>query len=126
MALTWRCFSPRVPGPPAGENCWQQPGPGQGVDEEGARLVSAVEYAVPDRGGDDNELIYVITTVLDPAELSAAEVAFAYHQRWEHESRLAEIKTHLRGGGAVLRSQSPDLVEQEMWGCCWPITRSGG
>ena len=89
---------------------------GQSVDEERARLVRAVEYTVPDRGGSDGELICVITTVLDPAELSAAEVAFAYHQRWEHESGLAEIKTHLRGAGAILRSQSPDLVEQEMWG----------
>jgi hypothetical protein len=89
---------------------------GQEVDEGRARLVRAVEYTVPDRGGQDGELICVITTILNPAELSAAEVAFAYHQRWEHESGLDEIKTHLRGGGAVLRSQSPDLVEQEMWG----------
>lgn len=54
--------------------------------------------------------------MLDPAELTAAEVAFAYHQWWEHESGLDEVKTHLRGGGGILRSQSPDLVEQEMWG----------
>jgi Insertion element 4 transposase N-terminal/Transposase DDE domain len=86
------------------------------VDPDRARIVRAVEYTVPDRGGDDGELICVITTVLDPAELTAAEVAFAYHQRWEHESGLDEIKTHLRGGGTVLRSKSPDLVEQEMWG----------
>jgi hypothetical protein len=88
---------------------------GQEVQQDRARLVRAVEYTVPDRGA-DGELICVITTILNPAELSAAEVAFAYHQRWEHESGLDEIKTHLRGGGAVLRSQSPDLVEQEMWG----------
>jgi hypothetical protein len=89
---------------------------GQEVDPDRARVVRAVEYTVPDRGGDDGELICVITTILDPAELTAAEVAFAYHQRWEHESGLDEIKTHLRGGGTVLRSKSPDLVEQEMWG----------
>ena len=53
---------------------------------------------VPDRGGEDGELICVITTVLDPAGLTAAEMAFAYHQRWEHESGLDEIKTHLRAG----------------------------
>ncbi|GAA4229468.1 hypothetical protein FHR32_002122 [Streptosporangium album] len=88
---------------------------GEGLDEDLARLVRAVEYTVPDRNA-DGELICVITTVLDPAELTAAEIAFAYHQRWEHESGLDEIKTHLRGGGSILRSQSPDLVEQEMWG----------
>ncbi|MBC6456818.1 hypothetical protein [Actinomadura sp. HBU206391] len=46
----------------------------------------------------------------------AAEVAFAYYQRWEHESGLDEIETHLRGGGGILRSRSSDLVEQEMSG----------
>jgi hypothetical protein len=89
---------------------------GEQVDQDRARVVRAVEYTVPDRGGPDGELICVITTILDPAELSAPEAAFAYHQRWEHESGLDEIKTHLRGGGGILRSQSPDLVEQEMWG----------
>jgi hypothetical protein len=89
---------------------------GREVDEDGARLVRAVEYTVPDRGDPEGELICVITTVLDPAKLSAAQLAFAYHQRWEHESGLNEIKTHLRGGGGILRSRSPELVEQEMWG----------
>lgn len=89
---------------------------GEDLDEERARLVRAVEYTVPDRGGSDGELICVITTLLDPSELTAAEAAFAYHQRWEHESGLDEIKTHLRGGGGILRSKSPDMVEQEMWG----------
>jgi hypothetical protein len=89
---------------------------GEQIDEERARLVRAAEYTVPDRGGDDSELICVITTVLDPAGLTAAEMAFAYHQRREHESGLDEIKTHLRAAGGVLRSQSPDLAEQEMWG----------
>jgi len=89
---------------------------GEQIDEERARLVRAAEYTVPDRGGEDSELICVITTLLDPARLTAAEMAFAYHQRSEHESGLDEIKTHLRAAGGILRSQSPDLAEQEMWG----------
>jgi hypothetical protein len=78
--------------------------------------VRAAEYTVPDRGGKDSELICVITTLLDPVALTAAEMAFACHQRWEHESGLDEIKTHLRTAGGILRSQSPELAEQEMWG----------
>ena len=78
--------------------------------------MRAAEYTVPDRGGEDSELICVITTLLDPAALTAAEMAFACHHRWEHESGLDEIKTHLRTAGGILRSQSPELVEQEMWG----------
>jgi Insertion element 4 transposase N-terminal/Transposase DDE domain len=89
---------------------------GAQADEARGRLVRAAEYTVPDRGREDSELICVITTVLDPAGLTAAEMAFAYHQRWEHESGLDEIKTHLRTAGGILRSQSPDLAEQEMWG----------
>jgi len=46
---------------------------GERVDEDRARLVRAVEYTVPDCGGPDGELICVITTILEPAELSAAE-----------------------------------------------------
>jgi hypothetical protein len=88
---------------------------GQDIPAELARLVRVVEYTVPDRNS-DGELIVVITTVLDPNELPALELAEAYHQRWEEESALDELKTDLRGRGEVLRSKTPDLVEQQMWG----------
>ena len=40
-----------------------------------------------------------------------------YHERWEIEGALDELKTHLRGGAQiVLRSKTPDLVRQEFWG----------
>ena len=34
----------------------------------------------------------------------------------EHEGGNAQLKTYLRGPGKVLRSRSPALVEQELWG----------
>jgi hypothetical protein len=34
----------------------------------------------------------------------------------EHEAGNAQLKTYLRGPGKVLRSGSPPLVEQEIWG----------
>ena len=43
-------------------------------------------------------------------------LAQAYHQRWEHETGNAQLKTYLRGPGQVLRSQSPDLMHQEIYG----------
>lgn len=88
---------------------------GQDIPADLARLVRVVEYTVPDRNP-DGELIVVVTTVLDPHELPALDLAEAYHQRWEEESALDEIKTDLRGRGEVLRSKTPDLVEQQMWG----------
>lgn len=39
-----------------------------------------------------------------------------YHERWEIETTLDELKTHQRGPAQVLRSRSPDGVEQEVWG----------
>jgi len=65
----------------------------------------------------DAEPLYrLVTTILDPAEASAAELAALYHERWEIESALAELKTHLRGVRVVLRSKTPELVRQEFWG----------
>lgn len=88
---------------------------GADVPTDLARLVRVVEYTVPDRNP-DGELIVVVTTVTDPHELPAVDLAEAYQQRWEQESALDEIKTDLRGRGEVLRSKTPDLIEQQMWG----------
>lgn len=80
-----------------------------------ARLVRVVEYSVPDRNP-DGELIVVVTTLTDPFEVPALDLAAAYQQRWEEESAFDEIKSELRGRGETLRSKSPDLVEQQLWG----------
>jgi hypothetical protein len=52
---------------------------------------------------------------LDPDQGCAADLAAAYHQRWEPESTFDEIKTHQRGPARVLRSRSPEMVRQEVW-----------
>ncbi len=44
------------------------------------------------------------------------ELAALYHERWEIETALDELKTHLRGARIVLRSKKPELVEQEFYG----------
>jgi Insertion element 4 transposase N-terminal/Transposase DDE domain len=88
-----------------------------------AQLVRVIDYTVtnrpPDQPGNDqpnDQPIRLITTLLDPGLISAAELAAAYAQRWEHENALDELKTHLRGGGQVLRSKTPQLIEQELYG----------
>jgi hypothetical protein len=88
---------------------------GRGIPADVARLVRVVEYTVPDRNP-DGELIVVVTTITDPGTLPALELAGAYQQRWEEESALDELKTDLRGRAEVLRSKTPELVEQQMWG----------
>jgi Insertion element 4 transposase N-terminal len=61
-------------------------------DERGlpvAHLARVVEYDVPDRNGDGTgELIVVLTTITDPADACADELADTYHQRWEEETGL--------------------------------------
>ena len=80
-----------------------------------AVVVRVVEYRL--EGVSGAEPFYrLITTILDPDMAPAAELAALYHERWEIETALDELKTHLRGSRIVLRSKTPDLVEQEFHG----------
>lgn len=81
--------------------------------------VRVIEYTIED-GREPTGPFRLITTILDHRKASAAELAAAYTQRWEIETAFDELKTHQRGPRAVLRSKSPDLVIQEIWGhlCC--------
>jgi hypothetical protein len=87
--------------------------------------VRVIEYTIED-GRDPSGPFRLITTIVDPKEASATELAAAYAQRWEIESSFDELKTHQRGPRAVLRSRSPHLVIQEIWGhlCCHYAIRS--
>ena len=77
--------------------------------------VRVIEYRLD--GIADAEPIYrLITSILDPQQAPAEELAALYHERWEIEMALDELKTHLRGARIVLRSKTPDLVRQEFYG----------
>ena len=90
---------------------------GGNLDPRNARYVRVIEYEVPDREGDGkDEVIALITTIADFPDAPAPVLAQAYHERWEHETGNAQLKTYLRGPGKVLRSESPDMVKQEIWG----------
>jgi hypothetical protein len=78
-------------------------------------LVRVIDYQL--HGVADAEPMYrLVTTILDPARASAQELAALYHERWEIETVFGELKTHLRGSKIVLRSKTPDLVRQEIYG----------
>jgi hypothetical protein len=89
---------------------------GEQLDEATAAVVRVIEYQVPGRGDDTGELIALITTITDPRAAPAPLLAQAYHERWEHETGNDQLKTHLRGPGQVLRSKSPAMVRQEIYG----------
>jgi len=82
-------------------------------------LVRVVDYTIDDGRG-DHESYRLLTTILDPDVAPAEELALVYAERWEIESAFDELKTHQRGPRTVLRSKSPELVKQEIWGhlCC--------
>lgn len=89
---------------------------GKRVHPAQATVVRVVEYDIPDRiGNGKNEIIRLITSILDPLDASAVELAAAYYERWEIEGLIDEMKTHQRGPARVLRSRSPELVRQEIW-----------
>jgi Transposase DDE domain len=78
-------------------------------------LVRAIDYELKDVAG--AEPIYrLVTTILDHQKAPAEELAVLYHQRWEIETALDELKTHLRGSHIILRSKTPALVQQEFYG----------
>jgi len=78
-------------------------------------IVRVIEYTL--EGVPGAEPIYrLLTTILDQEAAPAVELAALYHERWEIETALDELKTHLRGSRIVLRSKTPDLVKQEFYG----------
>jgi hypothetical protein len=78
-------------------------------------VVRVIDYRLKDVEGSE-PLYRLITTILDHEQVPAKELAALYHERWEIETTLDELKTHLRGAQIVLRSKTPDLVRQEFFG----------
>jgi Insertion element 4 transposase N-terminal/Transposase DDE domain len=78
-------------------------------------IVRAIDYHL-DQVPDAEPIYRLITTILDHTHAPAPELAALYHERWEIETSLDELKTHLRGAQIVLRSKTPELVQQEFYG----------
>ena len=79
--------------------------------------VRVLDYRLDDPAlADEDQRYRLITTILDPEQGPAEELAALYPQRWELESALDELKTHQRGPRVVLRSKHPDGVYQEAYG----------
>ena len=77
--------------------------------------VRVIEYTLEGISGP--ETVYrLLTSILNPEECPARELAALYHERWEIETALDELKTHLRGSRIQLRSKKPELVIQEFYG----------
>jgi hypothetical protein len=86
--------------------------------KKGGIAVRVIRYTHDDPGRDGrSEQTCLLTTVLEPAELSAREAIGLYPWRWEEEATLKEVKAVvLQGKLPLLRSKAPELVEQELYG----------
>lgn len=78
--------------------------------------VRVIDYTLKDSATPAQDNYRLVTNILDPQAAPALELAALYHERWEIESVFDEFKTHMRAASTVLRSKTPELVEQELWG----------
>jgi hypothetical protein len=66
--------------------------------------------------GELSKPIRLMTTLLDPKQYPIEALIRLYHERWEIETAFDEVQTHLRLSARTLRSQTPQGVEQELYG----------
>jgi hypothetical protein len=78
-------------------------------------VVRVIEYTL-EGVADAEPMCRLMTTILEPNEAPANELAALYQERWEIETALDKLKTHPRGARIVLRSKTPELVRQEAYG----------
>jgi hypothetical protein len=119
--LLWRCainrLLPRLQELPDGSylSTIMPTDVGKALAKEQAITVRVIEYALP--GLPDAQPSYrLMTSLLDPKEAPALELAALYHERWQVEEVFDELKTHLLRSRRVLRSKRPELVRQEFYG----------
>jgi hypothetical protein len=80
------------------------------------QIIRVIEYTLKDSATPSEGNYRLVTNILDATQAPALELAALYHERWEIEGVFDEFKTHLRANSTVLRSKTPDLVLQELWG----------
>lgn len=77
-------------------------------------LLRVIEYTIDSEA--EQKTYRLITSLLDPQLYPATVLAREYHQRWEVENTIDELKTHLNGRKTPIRSLNPREVVQEVYG----------
>lgn len=78
--------------------------------------VRVIEYKLPAVAADGKDELYrLVTTILDPAQGPAKDLAMLYHERWDIEGFFKQIKSVQLNAERIFRSKSPDGVRQEFW-----------
>jgi hypothetical protein len=92
----------------------------------GVRVIEAGITLTPAGGPPRTERYRLITTLTDPDQAPAVQIAACYAERWEIENSYREIKTVTLGPGHVLRSCGPAGITQEIWAllCACQLTHT--
>lgn len=82
--------------------------------------VRVVEYDVRKPDGSISELFCLLTTLTDQQRFGKQDIADLYAQRWvAAETTIGEAKSSITDAGPsrgpILRSETPELVHQEIW-----------
>jgi transposase IS4-like protein/DDE family transposase len=78
--------------------------------------VRVIRFTLMFKQSAKREHYRLITTILDYRKAPATELAMLYAQRWTIETMLDELKVRIGGPKLLLRSATPDLVEQDVYG----------
>jgi IS4 transposase len=79
-------------------------------------VVRVIGYQLEGSAAPGEDSYHLVTNLMAPQAEPSLKLAALYHGRWEIESVFDEFKTYLRANSTVLRSKTPDLVKQELWG----------
>ena len=92
---------------------WVEPAHGGRYRQQRGMWVRIISYRVTDaRLGEPGKVYRVVTTLLNPRVAPALTLLNLYHERWEIELVIDEIKTHERDQRKVLRSKTPEGVRK--------------
>lgn len=98
--------------------CWPKPIKPRALDKEtfnalpDSLTIREVRIKI-EKPGFRTKNIVVVTTILDPNEVSKEDLAELYRQRWNNELDLRSIKTTMQMD--ELRCKTPELVRKEIW-----------
>jgi hypothetical protein len=96
---------------------WVPPSRGVQYPMRAGMWVRIISYRFTDeRLGEVGKVYRLVTTLLNARLAPALELIGLYHERWEVELVIDEIKTHERQQRKVLRSKTPEGIRQELYG----------
>jgi hypothetical protein len=78
--------------------------------------VRVIDHGLRDSAAPAEDRYRLVMNILDPVQAPDLELAALYRERWEIDGVCDAFKSHLRANSTVLRSRTPDLVLQELWG----------